>query len=136
MTEVEEIRALSTAELLRRLASYTKWMGLPHTQPRLLSAEASRRAETMSDADRVCHDDQMAVWSGDVIGRLAMGDYLRADFDYDDTLALHSAVADEIRSIVESALSHPELAASLSPQQPTDTGDLDRPVALSTSPNK
>jgi hypothetical protein len=78
-------------------------------------------------ADRVCHEEQMTVWSDDIAGRLSMGNYLRDDLSYDDVVSLRAEVADEIRSIVKSAFSHPELAAA--PAAPVQGGGGLSPAA-------
>ncbi|MDV2983504.1 UNVERIFIED_CONTAM: hypothetical protein Q9R58_04190, partial [Methylobacteriaceae bacterium AG10] len=54
-------------------------------------------------AERVCHDEQMTVWAGEIVGRLSMGDYLRDNLTYDEMLAVNDAIGDEIRSIVGTA---------------------------------
>ena len=57
-------------------------------------------------ADRtegVCHDEQMTVWSGEIVGSLAMGDYLRDGLSYEDTIHIHALVSAELRSIIKAA---------------------------------
>lgn len=58
--------------------------------------------------DRICHDEQMTIWSGDFIGALSLAGSLKDDLSYDDIVDLHEVVKREIRSIVSSALNHPE----------------------------
>ena len=65
-------------------------------------------------AEHVCHDEQMVIWAGDLVGRLSMGDWLR-DLSYDEGIDLHEAVKQEIKSIVEQAFTHPE---ALKPRLP------------------
>ncbi len=74
-------------------------------------ASGRHRQDAQHAAEIVCHQDQMTVWADEIVGRLAMGGYLRDDFSYDDKLAIHDAVADEVRSIIESAFGHPALAS-------------------------
>ena len=71
-------------------------------------------------ATRVCHDDQMICWTGDIVGRLSMEGWLKDDLSYDDVIEIHSSVADEIKDIVKSAFAHPELE-----QPPTPPVSLD-----------
>lgn len=59
-------------------------------------------------AQEVCHDEQLVNWSGDVVGALSMGNYLREDLSYDEGLELHRLVQNEIKQIVKSAFTHPE----------------------------
>lgn len=58
--------------------------------------------------DRICHDEQMTVWSSDFAGALSIAGYLRDDLDYDDVLGVHEVIQREIRSIIRMALDHPE----------------------------
>ncbi len=60
-------------------------------------------------ADRVCHDEQMTVWTGEVAGALSLAGFLRDDLDYSDVVELKGVLAREIRSIVGCAFGHPEL---------------------------
>ncbi len=81
--------------------------------PRLkaaLSPTDTSRSGGAEAAAKVCHEEQMTVWSGEIVGSLAMRGYLRDGLSYDEVLDAHSTVADEIRSIVRSAFSHPGLA--------------------------
>jgi hypothetical protein len=62
----------------------------------------------------ICHNDQMVVWTGEVSS--AIGDLIREDLSYDDGVALHAAIASEIRKIVAIALERakaPEMAELL-----------------------
>ena len=58
--------------------------------------------------DRICHDEQMVIWAGDVVGALSLGDFLRSDLSYDDSLDLHDVIKRELRSVIRMALDHPE----------------------------
>jgi hypothetical protein len=58
--------------------------------------------------DRICHDEQMVIWSGDLVGALGLSGFLRDDLEYHDVVELHDVVAREIRSIIRMALDHPE----------------------------
>jgi hypothetical protein len=59
-------------------------------------------------AEEVCHDEQLGVWSNEIVGRLSIEGYLRDDLSYDDGIDLHKSIADEIKRIVASAFTHPE----------------------------
>ncbi len=59
-------------------------------------------------ADAVCHDEQMTVWSSDMVGMLSMGGWLRDDIDYAGGVDLDAAVKRELRSIIGMAFDHPE----------------------------
>ena len=65
--------------------------------------QGAEGAETMTAAERVCHEEQMVIWSGEVVGRLNMGGCFRDDLTYDDLLEINAAISEEIRSIVGSA---------------------------------
>jgi len=60
-------------------------------------------------ADLVCHDEQLRIWSDEVISALAMGNYLQFS-SYDDKVDMERIVMHEIKSIVEMAFDHPEAA--------------------------
>jgi hypothetical protein len=60
--------------------------------------------------EAVCHEEQMVIWANDVMGALAVGDWLRDDLSYDDKIELDHAIRREIRSIIEMAFDHPEAA--------------------------
>jgi hypothetical protein len=59
-------------------------------------------------AELVCHEEQLQIWAGEIVGRLSVGGYLRDDLSYDDGIALGREVEDEIKSIVAAAFTHPE----------------------------
>lgn len=61
-----------------------------------------------TDAERVCHKEQLQVWGDELLEALAMGGYLREDMDYADKVDCHRAAQDEIKQIVTSAFDHPE----------------------------
>lgn len=68
--------------------------------------------------DRVCHDEQMMIWTGEIASSLSMGGYLREDLSYDDKLDLHAVITKDLRDIVGNALTHPALPASpISPSE-------------------
>lgn len=58
--------------------------------------------------EAVCHEEQMVVWTSDMIGTLSLGGWLREDIDYGDGVDLDLAVRRELRSIIEMAFDHPE----------------------------
>ena len=60
--------------------------------------------------EEVCHEEQMVIWTNDVMGVLAMGDWLRDDLSYDDKIELDHAIRQELKSIIGMALDHPEAA--------------------------
>lgn len=62
-------------------------------------------------AERVCHDEQLLIWAGNLVGRMSMAGWLRDDLSYDDGLDMHAAVKAEIKRIVEIAFTHPEALA-------------------------
>ena len=70
---------------------------------------SARSLPAKEAADRVCHDEQMTVWTGEIAGALNLAGFLRDDLDYDDVIQLHGVLARGIRSIVECAFDHPEL---------------------------
>lgn len=61
----------------------------------------------------ICHQEQLQVWTDELVADLALGDYLREDMDYADKIDLHRAVASEIKRIVSRAFDHPEAAAEI-----------------------
>jgi hypothetical protein len=79
-----------------------------------IEAEALRAQPSASElANRVCHEEQLMIWAGEITGSLSAGGYLREDFSYEDILDAGAMVANCIRSIVESAFGHPELKTAL-----------------------
>ncbi|MCX7322195.1 MAG: hypothetical protein NT113_22885 [Hyphomicrobiales bacterium] len=59
--------------------------------------------------DAVCHEEQLRIWAHDhIVGALSMAGYLREDLSYDDEIDLEQMLMREIRSIVQSAMDHPE----------------------------
>jgi hypothetical protein len=73
-----------------------------YRKPALILTHPARAAEL------VCHDEQMVIWSGDVVGMLSMGGWLREELSYGDGIELHEAITRELRSIVAQAFTHPE----------------------------
>lgn len=69
------------------------------------------KALALRVAAKVCHKDQMVVWSSEVAE--ALQDFISDDLDYSDIVSLHSAIEREIRDIVKCALEHPETERAL-----------------------
>lgn len=65
--------------------------------------------EAHERSEKVCHADQLTIWSDEVVGALSMGGFIRDGMSYDDKVEIHRIVADEVKQIVASAFSHPEL---------------------------
>jgi Fe2+ or Zn2+ uptake regulation protein len=62
-----------------------------------------------SAAAIVCHEEQLRIWAHDnIISHLAMEGYLRDDLSHDDMIHIEHIVMQEIKSIVEIAIDHPE----------------------------
>lgn len=60
-------------------------------------------------ADTVCHEEQLRIWAHDnLIGALAMGEYLREDLSYDERMELEHMLMRELKRVVEMAFDHPE----------------------------
>ncbi|GAB6842319.1 hypothetical protein HNR00_003528 [Methylorubrum rhodinum] len=108
--------SLSASENNARLVAYFDAC-YRNPQPETLTMpHAHVEAGASELAARVCHEEQMTFWSGEIMGTLSIGGYLREDWSYEDTISASGAVAADIRSIVESAFDHPELkVAALAP---------------------
>lgn len=63
-------------------------------------------------AETVCHDEQLRIWADEVISALGMGDYLKFS-SYADKVDMEAIVMQELKSIIESALDHPEAVTIL-----------------------
>lgn len=60
-------------------------------------------------AAEVCHDEQLRIWAHDhILAALSMAGYLSDDLSYDDRIDMEQMVMREIKSIVQSAMDHPE----------------------------
>jgi len=60
-------------------------------------------------AEAVCHEEQLRIWAhDDIIGALAMTDFLRDDMSYDDGIELERLIMHELKDIIASAFDHPE----------------------------
>jgi len=80
-------------------------------------------AEAKEAAARVCHDEQVTVWSDEMSDALSLGGYLRSDMNYEDVLSVQRVIIREVRSIVESAFGHPELAGRALLHPPAGQGE-------------
>ncbi len=75
--------------------------------------------------DRVCHDEQMTIWTGEIVGSLSMGGYFRERLSYDDGLHIHAVIARDLRSIIASAFLQAEPPAQCDePPQGRDRNGL------------
>jgi len=62
-------------------------------------------------ADEVCHEEQLRIWAHDnIVGALALGDWLRDGLSYDDQIELEQCMMREIKQIIVMAFDHPEAA--------------------------
>lgn len=59
-------------------------------------------------AAEVCHDEQMEIWSHEIVVGLGMAGLLKDPLDSSELAEAHSVVKDELRSIIEMAFDHPE----------------------------
>lgn len=76
-----------------------------------MTSDIDPKALALRVAAKVCHKDQMVVWSSEVAE--ALQDFISDDLDYSDIVSLHSAIEREIRDIVKCALEHPETERAL-----------------------
>lgn len=92
-----------------------------------MTSDIDPKALALRVAAKVCHKDQMVVWSSEVAE--ALQDFISDDLDYSDIVSLHSAIERELRDIVKCALEHPEteralaafLREAVSPWRPIET---------------
>ena len=61
-------------------------------------------------AERVCHDEQLLIWSGEMVSDLI--DHLKEPSDYDSVVDLHNDMKAAIKSLIEKAFTHPENTSS------------------------
>ena len=72
--------------------------------------------------DRICHKEQLGVWADELASALALSDFLKEDWTFDDSVDLSKEIAAQLRDIIGAALTHPEfnvteaLAARQSPE--------------------
>lgn len=72
--------------------------------------------------DRICHDEQMVIWAGDLAGSLNVHGFLREDLSYSDGVDLQEVLKREIRSVIRMALDHPEARTVYSVPSTTQGG--------------
>lgn len=48
----------------------------------------------------VAHEEQMTVWTGEVLGALSVAGFMRDDMAYDEVIEAHRLIAEELREIV------------------------------------
>ena len=77
------------------------------------SPDTTAQTAAADVVELVCHEEQLQVWTDELLADLVLGDYLREDMDYADKVDLHRAVASEIKRIVSRAFDHPEAAAEI-----------------------
>lgn len=58
--------------------------------------------------DRICHKEQIGIWADEIISALALSDFLREEWSFDDTVDLGREIQAQLRDIIGSALTHPE----------------------------
>lgn len=56
-----------------------------------------------SEAERVCHEEQLEVWASEITDALSVGDYFRDDLSYDDVLEISQTLRREVKDIVTTA---------------------------------
>lgn len=64
--------------------------------------------------DAICHEEQMTVWTGELVGAFSMADLFK-DLSYDEVILAHQVAGEEIRRIIRSALDHPEARTVIRP---------------------
>lgn len=58
--------------------------------------------------DRICHKEQIGIWANEVLTAMSLGDFLREEWSFDDTVDAEREIEAQLRSIIASAISHPE----------------------------
>lgn len=69
--------------------------------------EAQKLRAAREAAERVCHDEQLVVWSGEMVSDLI--EHIKDPEDYDGVVDLHRDMQAVIKSLVEKAFTHPEV---------------------------
>lgn len=59
--------------------------------------------------ERICHREQLSIWAGELTSALALGDFLKEDWSFDDSVDLERELVAQLRDIMGSALTHPEV---------------------------
>jgi len=87
---------------------HTDLMVSPESIDAFLEANPPPDAPPPTEVDRICHEEQLRVWAGDMSGMLSLYDFLRPDLSYDEGVQLERALMEEIKNIVDAAFHHPE----------------------------
>lgn len=69
-----------------------------------------RERSGLEMAERVCHDEQLLIWSGEMVSDLI--DHLKDPEDYDGVIDLHNDMKAAIKSLIEKVFTHPEITSS------------------------
>jgi hypothetical protein len=66
--------------------------------------------------EKICHKEQIGIWANEITSALALSDFLREEWTFDDSVDLEKEIAAQLRDIIKSAITHPglDLVASLS----------------------
>jgi hypothetical protein len=66
--------------------------------------------------EKICHKEQIGIWANEITSALALSDFLREEWTFDDSVDLEREIAAQLRDIIKSAITHPglNLVASLS----------------------
>lgn len=58
--------------------------------------------------ERICHKEQIGIWANEVLTALSLGDFLREEWTFDDSVDAEREIEAQLRSIIATAISHPE----------------------------
>lgn len=59
--------------------------------------------------EKICHKEQIGIWANEITSALAMSDFLREEWTFDDSVDLEKEIAAQLLDIIKSAFTHPEL---------------------------
>lgn len=59
--------------------------------------------------ERICHKEQLGIWAGEIASILSLGEFLKDDWTFDDSVDLETELAAQLRDVIASALTHPEI---------------------------
>ncbi|WEJ60185.1 hypothetical protein [Devosia sp. FJ2-5-3] len=65
--------------------------------------------------EKICHKQQIGIWANEITSALALSDFLREEWTFDDSVDLEKEIAAQLLDIIKSAITHPglDLVASL-----------------------
>lgn len=78
-------------------------------------SQPSLEGEVGEMVETIAHKEQIGIWANEIATAISLGDFLKEDWSFDDSVDLEREIVAQLRDVLSSAFSHPayDIASTL-----------------------